>query len=128
MVGPEESASIKIDQIREVVGQTAFRPFEGRYRVVVIDNADLMGEDAQNALLKLSPPSQGGRSFGLHPALQSLLPLWQSGRMAVLCNVGTLIAPITVTDYKNNRTLRPDSLFSMATLPPNVRAPVALPI
>ena len=51
-VAPEESASIKIDQIREVVGQTAYRPFEGRYRVVVIDNADLMGEDAQNALLK----------------------------------------------------------------------------
>jgi len=51
-VGPEEGASIKIDQIREVVGQTAYRPFEGRYRVIVIDDADLMGEDAQNALLK----------------------------------------------------------------------------
>jgi DNA polymerase III subunit delta' len=51
-VGPEDSGSIKIEQIREVVGQTAYRPFEGRYRVVVIDNADLMGEDAQNALLK----------------------------------------------------------------------------
>ncbi len=67
---------------------------------------------AQNALLKLTPPSQGGRSFGLHIALQNLLPLWQRDRMAVQCNVGTLIAPITVTDYKNNRALRPDSLFS----------------
>lgn len=66
----------------------------------------------RNSLLPVSPPSQGGRSFGLHPALHNLLPLWQQGRMAVQCNVGTLVAPITVTDYKNNRLLRPDSLFS----------------
>ena len=68
----------------------------------------------RNSLLPVSPPSQGGRSFGLHPALHNLLPLWQQRRMAVQCNVGTLVAPITVTDYKNNRLLRPDSLFSHA--------------
>lgn len=68
----------------------------------------------RNSLLQVSPPSQGGKSFGLHPALQNLLPLWQQGRMAVQCNVGTLLAPITVADYRNNRSLRPDSLFSHA--------------
>jgi len=68
----------------------------------------------RNSLLQVSPPSQTGRSFGLHPALQNLMPLWQQGRMAVQCNVGTLVAPITVTDYKNNRLLRPNSLFSHA--------------
>ncbi len=52
VVAPEEGTAIKIEQIREVVGQTAYRPFEGRSRVVVIDGADLMGDDAQNALLK----------------------------------------------------------------------------
>ncbi|MCX6552035.1 MAG: DNA polymerase III subunit delta' [Acidobacteria bacterium] len=52
LVAPEDNGSIKIEPIREVVGQTAYRPFEGRARVVVIDQADLMGEDAQNALLK----------------------------------------------------------------------------
>ena len=66
----------------------------------------------RNSLSQLSPPSQRGRTFGLHPALQNLLPMWLQGRMAVQCNVGTLIAPITVSEYKNNRTLRPDSLFS----------------
>jgi uncharacterized protein (DUF1501 family) len=68
----------------------------------------------RSSLLQVSPPSQGGRSFGLHPALHNLLPLWQQGRMAVQCNIGTLVAPITVTDYKNNRLLRPNSLFSHA--------------
>lgn len=51
-VGPEESTSIVVDQIREIVGQTAYRPFEGRSRIIVIDNADLMVEAAQNAMLK----------------------------------------------------------------------------
>jgi DNA polymerase-3 subunit delta' len=56
----EEGTQIKIDQIREVVGQTAFRPFEGRSRVVIIDEADLMGGDAQDALLKTleEPPAR----------------------------------------------------------------------
>jgi DNA polymerase III subunit delta' len=59
-IRPEEGASIKIDQIREVVGQTAYRPFEGKSRVVIIDNADQMGDDAQNALLKTleEPPAR----------------------------------------------------------------------
>jgi DNA polymerase III subunit delta' len=52
LVEPEENGSIKIEPVREVVGQTAYRPFEGRSRVVVFDRADLILEDAQNALLK----------------------------------------------------------------------------
>jgi DNA polymerase III subunit delta' len=60
VLGPDEGTSIKIEQVREVVGQTAYRPFEGRSRVVVIDDADLLGVDAQNALLKTleEPPSR----------------------------------------------------------------------
>ncbi len=52
LVEPDEGTSIKIEQIRDVVGQTAYRPFEGRSRVVIVDGADLLGDDAQNALLK----------------------------------------------------------------------------
>jgi len=60
LVEPEENGSIKIEPIREVIGQTAYRPFEGRSRVVIVDRADLMGEDAQNAMLKTleEPPAR----------------------------------------------------------------------
>ena len=51
-VEPDESGSIKIDQVRATIGETTFRPFEGRRRVVIIDEADRMGPDAQDALLK----------------------------------------------------------------------------
>ena len=59
VVEPGDSGSIKIEQIREVVDRSNYRPFEGRRRAVIVDHADAMGEDAQNALLKTleEPPS-----------------------------------------------------------------------
>jgi DNA polymerase-3 subunit delta' len=59
VVEPGENGTIKIDQIREVVDRSAFRPFEGRRRVVLVDEADAMVAAAQNALLKTleEPPS-----------------------------------------------------------------------
>jgi DNA polymerase-3 subunit delta' len=60
IVQPGDSGSIKIDQIRDVVDRAAFRPFEGRRRVVIVDDADALVTAAQNALLKTleePPPS-----------------------------------------------------------------------
>jgi DNA polymerase-3 subunit delta' len=59
IVEPGDSGSIKIEQIREVVDRAGYRPFEGRRRVVIIDDADAMVPAAQNALLKTleEPPS-----------------------------------------------------------------------
>jgi DNA polymerase-3 subunit delta' len=59
IVEPGDTGAIRIDQIREVVERTAYRPFEGRRRVVVIDEADALMAPAQNALLKTleEPPS-----------------------------------------------------------------------
>jgi DNA polymerase III subunit delta' len=56
---PDERASIKIDVVREVLSRTAFRPFEGKRRVVIIREADTLELAAQNALLKSleEPPS-----------------------------------------------------------------------
>src|SRR3954463_12191798 len=51
-VSPGDSGSIKIDQVRDVVDRAQYRPFEGRRRVVIIDEADALVAPAQNALLK----------------------------------------------------------------------------
>jgi DNA polymerase-3 subunit delta' len=59
IVEPGESGTIKIEQVREVIDRTAYRPFEGRKRVVIVDEAHAMMAPAQNALLKTleEPPS-----------------------------------------------------------------------
>jgi DNA polymerase-3 subunit delta' len=59
LIEPEDTEEIKVEAVRQVVGQVTYRPFEGRYRVVVIDRADQMNTFAQNALLKtLEEPPQ----------------------------------------------------------------------
>ena len=47
-----KTGSIKIDQLRPVFDQAAYRPFEARRRVVVIDQAEMMAAPAQSAFLK----------------------------------------------------------------------------
>jgi DNA polymerase-3 subunit delta' len=44
--------SIKIEQIRELERSIAFKPYEARWRVILIDRAERMTRDAANALLK----------------------------------------------------------------------------
>jgi len=58
-VAPGDTGKIKVDAIRDVLKQLAYRPFEGHRRVVVINEADRLVQDAQNALLKTleEPPS-----------------------------------------------------------------------
>jgi len=59
LIEPGDSGSIKIDQVRDAIDRAAYRPFEARRRVVVIDEADALVPAAQNALLKTleEPPS-----------------------------------------------------------------------
>jgi uncharacterized protein (DUF1501 family) len=69
----------------------------------------------------ITPPSIG-TPFGLHPnlspevgtpgALPGLMPLWTSGKLAVVCNVGPLVYPLTRATYQNNSVQKPYQLFS----------------
>lgn len=49
---PGDSGAIKLDRVREAIDRAAYRPFEGRRRLVMIDGADALNVEAQNALLK----------------------------------------------------------------------------
>jgi DNA polymerase-3 subunit delta' len=58
-VEPGDTGSIGVDQVREAIDRAAYRPFEGRKRVVIVDEADALVPPAQNALLKTleEPPA-----------------------------------------------------------------------
>ncbi|MEQ1757994.1 MAG: DNA polymerase III subunit delta' [Vicinamibacterales bacterium] len=60
VVAPDDKGTISIDVIRDVIDKSGYRPFEGRRRVVVVDEADAMTVQAQSALLKtLEEPPPG---------------------------------------------------------------------
>jgi DNA polymerase-3 subunit delta' len=58
--GDREDTLIGIDQIKEMLHSANLPPFEGRYRVYIIDEAGNLSLDAANCLLKVleEPPAQ----------------------------------------------------------------------
>jgi DNA polymerase-3 subunit delta' len=58
-IGLEESDAIKIEHIRQLQKEINLKPYEGRKKVFIIDNAHSLTPDAANALLKIleEPPS-----------------------------------------------------------------------
>ena len=76
---PGEAGSITIDQVRQVVRQAAYRPFEGRRRVVVVMDADGLLVAAQNALLKtLEEPPDSSQFILVTSRPDVLLPTVRS--------------------------------------------------
>lgn len=54
-----ESGQIRIEEIRDIDNVLAFKAFEGKYKVVIVDDADTMNQFAANAFLKtLEEPPQ----------------------------------------------------------------------
>lgn len=50
-------------------------------------------------------------SWGLHPSLSGIANLQRQGKVAVVANVGTLVQPLTQSQYRGS-AVRPDKLFS----------------
>ena len=65
---------------------------------------------AQASLLPVSPASGG--SYGFHPNMPELQNLFNQGKLAVLCNNGPLVEPLTRTTYQNGTGKKPLQLFS----------------
>ena len=70
-----------------------------------------------SALLPLTPSvplsgSNAGRQFALPTELGALKTIWDSGKLAVVANVGPLIVPTTKIQYNNLSVPLPPKLFS----------------
>jgi uncharacterized protein (DUF1501 family) len=64
------------------------------------------------SILPISPLTGDGRAWGLHPSLPELQSLFDQRRLAIVANVGTLVAPVTRADYLAGRAALPPQLFS----------------
>jgi len=68
---------------------------------------------ARDTLLQITPANLGGRTLGIHPSMTEVRDLFTQGRLGFVANVGSLIRPTTLADYRANR-YRPVSLYSHA--------------
>lgn len=87
--------SILVDGVRDLERESNFRPFEGRARVFVVEDADRMNESASNALLKtLEEPHPTSHLILISSRPASLLPTIRSR-----CQV-VRFAPIAAADIE----------------------------
>jgi DNA polymerase-3 subunit delta' len=100
VIEPGDSGSIKIEQVRDAIDRADYRPFEGKRRVVVIDHADALVPQAQNALLKTleEPPSASifilvsSMPDALLPTVLSRCPRLRFGPLSAADVAGALVA------------------------------------
>lgn len=92
--------------------------------VVPYDNASYASYSSLRGSIALSQASvqataltprtalAGGLQFALAPGLAPLIPLFNAGQLAVLLNIGTLVAPISKSQYLAKSVPVPPRLFS----------------
>ena len=69
-----------------------------------------------NSLLDVKPNNGETRSFGIHPSLTEIRDLYNKGKVAFICNVGSLMAPTSRKQYLSNSAVLPPELFSHSSL------------
>lgn len=82
-----EGQKIKIDQVRLLQRQSAYKPMEGRYKVYVISDAEKLTLEAANSLLKtLEEPPSNTVILLISTAYSSLLPTIRSRCISIKFN------------------------------------------
>ena len=66
----------------------------------------------RDILLPITPLTQDGARYGLHPSMGEIQALFESARLAFIANVGPLIEPTTKARYENDSVALPPRLFS----------------
>ena len=65
-------------------------------------------------LLPITAATSDGHDYSLHPSMVEMRNLFASKQVALMANVGTLVAPVTRAGYVNNTAKLPPQLFSHA--------------
>ena len=89
----KDAENLKIEQIRQVQSSINFKPFEGRVKVFVINNAQAASEEAANCLLKVVE----------EPPLDSVVILIASNQRAVLPTILSRCQKIKFVPLRKNQ-------------------------
>jgi len=92
---------IGIDQIRQLQHSTSLPPFEGKYKVFIIEGAEFLSNEAANCLLKTLEEPTGKIIFILLTTNEKLLPATVISRCQRL-----ELTPLTTAETENALTSR----------------------
>jgi DNA polymerase-3 subunit delta' len=107
--------TIKIEHIRDAVREILGLPFEARARVVILDNAQCMTEQAMNALLKaLEEPPTTSHLVLVTASPQALLPTIRSRCQSL--RLGPLPSSVLETHLQERLGLPPEEARLRASL------------
>jgi len=67
---------------------------------------------AKDRLLPIEPLVSDGAAYGVHPSMPGLQLLFETGRCAVIANIGPMIEPVTLATYRQRTVRLPPQLFS----------------
>jgi DNA polymerase-3 subunit delta' len=85
---PEAKTVIGVGEVREAIHQLQYAPFEGNFRVLIVENAEKLTDEAQNALLKtLEEPPKAAVIVLVTPLFGALIPTVASRCRAVRFSV-----------------------------------------
>jgi len=94
-VEAKTQTEISIDQIRQLQHSASLPPFEGKFKVFIIDGAELLSNEAANCLLKTLEEPEGKVIFILLTTSERLLPATVVSRCQRL-----ELPPLTVTEVE----------------------------
>ncbi|HEX4945425.1 MAG TPA: DUF1501 domain-containing protein [Blastocatellia bacterium] len=84
-------------------GQTEYNAYAAARTAIALPRANL---------LPITPLTSDGRSFALHPSVSELQTLFGQKKLAVVANVGPLLAPTTRTQFMQKSVPLPPQLYS----------------
>ncbi|MFN0120308.1 MAG: DUF1501 domain-containing protein [Blastocatellia bacterium] len=84
-------------------GQTAYNEYAKARSILAIPRA---------SLLPIRPRTSDGREWALHPGVPEMQSLFTQGKLAILANCGTLLAPTTRDQFLKETVPLPPQLFS----------------
>jgi DNA polymerase-3 subunit delta' len=120
-IEPGEMGSIKIEQVRAAIERAVFRPFEGRRRVTIIEQADALVDAAQNAMLKtLEEPLPASVFVLVTSRADTLLPTVRSRCAHLRCGRLQMAEVATVLE-RSHRYSHADALTAAAASDGSVR-------
>ncbi len=109
----ENKTSIGINDVRDILHVSHMKPYEGTYRVTIIDDADSMTLEASNALLKtLEEPADQNVFFLITSNEDALIPTIRSRCQSIYFSI---LDESTIRDYLTEYHSESDQQIELLT-------------